>query len=169
MQTDSTLYGSHALVASRLRQSADLMLACAFVVVGVVAVGLVPDGSVLRFILVAPVLFVVPGYLLIQACVVKESKRRSRLTHVLLAVGVTPPVLGLIALATALVPGGFRLAFIAAAVAVACFGMAALADYRRTQHALARVQRAEVRGRARAASPSLAPAVAEASPPQGTQ
>jgi uncharacterized membrane protein len=53
----------------------------------------------------------------------------------LATIGLSPAVVGLAALATALVPGGFRPANIIASVTFTCLGLAAIAVWRRQQAA----------------------------------
>lgn len=118
--------------ASRLRRSPDVALGAVLALVAAFAVAFLPGGTPLRVGLVAPVLLVVPGYLLIQAFVVAADPRRSRATHAILAIGVSPGLVGLLALSTAVVQGGFRPVPIVAVVTVACLALAAVAVRRRT-------------------------------------
>jgi uncharacterized membrane protein len=71
-------------------------------------------------------LLLVPGYVLVQAIV-----RRPRLWHAAAAPGLGIPVVGLLALATALLPRGFVISNIIAVVAVGTLGLAAAAWWRR--------------------------------------
>lgn len=90
-----------------------------------------PEGDTLRLVVAAPIVLVVPGYLVLQSVFVPARPARQRLIHALFAVGLSPVVLGLLALTTALVPGGFRTGPIMATVTVACLALAGLAGYRR--------------------------------------
>lgn len=90
-----------------------------------------PEGDMLRLVIAAPIVLVVPGYLVLQAVFVPARPPRQRLIHVLFAVGLSPVILGLLALTTALVPSGFRTGPIVAVVTVACLALAGLAGYRR--------------------------------------
>lgn len=124
--------GAHPSWADRLWRAPDVALAAALALAAAIAFALLPGGGALRVALVVPVLLVVPGYLLIQALVVPPASGRRRALHSLLAVGVSPGVVGLLALSTALVPGGFRPVPIVVVVTVACLVLAAVALYRRS-------------------------------------
>lgn len=124
-------------------QKVDLLAGVALTFVAVFAVVFLPAGSLLRAFLAAPVLFVVPGYLLIQALVVPAASIRSRVVHGLVALGVSPGVVGLLALSTAVVDGGFRPIPIVTVVTVASLLFAGIALYRRSAR-LASPSRAHV-------------------------
>lgn len=109
----------------------DVYLAGALALLGAFAVAALPDGSALRIALVLPVLFFAPGYLLLQALPIPRVRRWSHGVHALLAIGVSPAIVGLLALSTALIPGGFRPAPIVTVVTVASLALAAVALYRR--------------------------------------
>lgn len=111
--------------------SVDLVLCCLAVALMALAVLALP-GSPLRAVLVAPALLLVPGYLLLQALF---PVRAERPRHLLLSLGVSPPLVALLALATALVPGGFREGTILATVAAGSLMLAALAWTRRRTRA----------------------------------
>ena len=66
-----------------------------------------PGGSLLRAVLLGVTLLVVPGYLLMQA-VEPAAGRARRAVHAAIALGVSPALVGLAALSTALLPGGFQ-------------------------------------------------------------
>lgn len=85
----------------------------------------------LRAALALVLLPLVPGYLLVQAV----EPRAPRPAHLALALGLGLPLVGLAALATALVPGGFRPMPILVAQAVLAAGLATVALVRRS-HAL---------------------------------
>lgn len=91
-----------------------------------------PAGSGLRAIVALPILLVVPGYLLIEATV-GSIKPGQRGLHALVALGVSPPLVALLALSTAALPGGFHAGPIVAAVTIACLGLAVLAARRRAR------------------------------------
>lgn len=113
----------------------DLLAGAALALGAALAYASLPDGSILRVALVAPVLLVVPGYLLLQAVVVPRTTGRARLVHALAALGISPAVVGLLALSTALVPGGFRPASMVTAVTGACLVLAVVASRRRSEAA----------------------------------
>jgi uncharacterized membrane protein len=89
------------------------------------------EGDLARVVLTLPVLLWAPGYLLMQAMLVPARDARRRAVHAVAAVGVSPAVVGLLALATAILPGGFRPAVIVSVVTLACVALAATAYYRR--------------------------------------
>lgn len=96
-----------------------------------------PGGSVLRVSLSAAILFFVPGYLLLEAAAGPAANLRSSLLRSALAIGISPAIVGLLALATALAPQGFRPAAIVVAVTLGCFALAGVATWRRfAQHRL---------------------------------
>jgi len=79
-------------------------------------------------------LFTVPGYLLVQTLVVPARPAASRWVHALLGVGISPAVVGLLALSTAMIPGAFRPVVIISIVIGACAALAAAAFGRRSLH-----------------------------------
>ncbi len=115
-----------APAAARLRWL-DLALASAATVIAAFAV-MLPNGAT-RAALTLPVIVFVPGYLLLQA-VLGKGEPPSPL-HVIVAVGISPPLVGLLALLTAIVPGGFTAGPIIAVVTTACLALAAVALVRR--------------------------------------
>ncbi len=117
----------------RWNGSLDLVLSCAVVALAALAYMMSSDGSALRVALALTVLFFIPGYLLIEASVGPSAERRVRVMRACVAVGLSPAIVGLLALATAILPGGFRPASIVVAVTVACFVFAGLAFVRRSR------------------------------------
>lgn len=109
----------------------DLAVAVGLVLVAVLVAASRPEGDAVRLAVAAPVVLVVPGYLLLQAALVPARSAKMRVVHAAAAIGLSPVVLGLAALATALVPGGFQTGPIVAVVTVFCLALAALAGYRR--------------------------------------
>jgi len=108
----------------------DLVASCALVALAAVAYATLSGGSGLRVALAVPVLFFVPGYLLIEAVSVTAAGRH-RAIHAWIAVGVSPAIVGLLALATVLLPGGFQGGSIVGVVTAACFALAGCAFWRR--------------------------------------
>lgn len=123
-----------ALPMARPGNLIDLVACCGLVIVAVLAFAMMPAGSVLRLALALPFLLFVPGYLLIEAVAGPARPRSSRAVRCALALGVSPPLVGLLALATALVPGGFTAAPIVAILTVSCLGLAGAALWRRRTH-----------------------------------
>lgn len=113
-------------------QTVDLGVAVVLILAAAWVAWVLPEGDTLRLVVAAPVVLVVPGYLVLQAVFVPARPPRQRLVHALFAIGLSPIVLGLLALTTALVPSGFRTGPIVAAVTVACLALAGLAGFRRT-------------------------------------
>jgi uncharacterized membrane protein len=109
----------------------DLVACAALAALAGVAFLALPGGSVLRMALALSVLFFVPGYLLIEAAVGPARRSGARAVRALLAIGASPPLVGLLALATALLPGGFRAGPIVALLCVTCLSLAAAAAWRR--------------------------------------
>ncbi len=115
---------------SARRDLLDLALPC--VAAGLAALALLlPDGSGLRMALALPLLLFVPGHLLIAAVAPWPATARRRLVRACVAVGVSPPIVGLLALSTTLLPGGFRASSIVAVVTAACLALAGAAAWRR--------------------------------------
>ncbi|HUR63720.1 MAG TPA: DUF1616 domain-containing protein [Candidatus Thermoplasmatota archaeon] len=115
---------------SRLARVPDLAAAALLALLGALVATSLPAGSTLRAAATLPILLVVPGYLLIEATVTSKGKGQRGL-HALLGIGVSPPLVALLALATAIVPGGFHAPAIIALVTLACLALAAVAALRR--------------------------------------
>lgn len=115
----------------------DLAACCALVALAAAGYLLLPGGSGLRVALAVPVLFFVPGYVLIEATSVTPTAGRRRAIHAWLAIGVSPAVVGLLGLSTAFLPGGFQGGSIVGVVTGACLALAGCAFWRR-QRASAR-------------------------------
>jgi uncharacterized membrane protein len=114
------------------RIAADLVAACTLVSLAALAFVALPAGSWLRVTLALGALLFAPGYLLIEAVVGPSTLLLARRTlHACIAIGVSPVLVGLLALCTALGPGGFRPGAIVATVTFACFAIAAVAYARR--------------------------------------
>jgi len=73
----------------------------------------------------------VPGHLLVTACTSAPHTGMQRLVRALVALGISAPVVGLLALSTALLPGGFLASSIVAVVSGACVMLAGAAVVRR--------------------------------------
>lgn len=114
----------------------DLSGATVLVVLGAFAAFSLPAGP-LRMLLTLPVLLFAPGYLLLQAFVVPPARGAKAGWQCLAAIGVSPAVVGLLALATAIVEGGFRTGAIVLLTTLGSLGFAAMALVRR--RALARL------------------------------
>lgn len=109
----------------------DILVAVTLGLVAALAFALLPEGSTLRLLLAMPMLFFVPGYLLIQAFAVPAAPRKERAVHGLFAVGVSPAVVGLLAFSTSLLPGGFRPVSIVVMVTLGVLAFATVAVMRR--------------------------------------
>lgn len=109
----------------------DLLACCALVAAACAAYAWLPGGSALRMAAAVSVLFFAPGYLLVEAVAGPAGAASARLLRALVAVGTSPAIVGLLALGTAVLPGGFRPVPILALLAVACATMAAAALWRR--------------------------------------
>ncbi|HUR61786.1 MAG TPA: DUF1616 domain-containing protein [Candidatus Thermoplasmatota archaeon] len=107
----------------------DLVAAACLAVLAALLAFTMPAGSALRAFLALPILLVVPGYLLIEAAV-SSVKPGQRGLHALVAIGVSPPFVGLLALLTA-VFGAFHTGPIILTVTAACLGLAFVAAWRR--------------------------------------
>jgi uncharacterized membrane protein len=118
----------------RLSRVSDLAAAAILAVLAALLAAALPAGSTLRALATLPVLLVVPGYLLVEAAVPSVT-RSQRALHALVGLGVSPPLVALLALATAIVPGGFHAPAIVAAVTLACLALAAVAWRRRLRMA----------------------------------
>lgn len=90
-----------------------------------------PAGSTMRAVLTLPVLLVAPGYLLLQTILVPVRPPPRRLLHAVLGLGISPPLLGLMALSTTVVPGTFTPDALIAAVTLGCLALGTLAVFRR--------------------------------------
>ncbi len=108
----------------------DVVLAMVAIVAAAAAAFLIPDGTIVRWALAIPVLLVVPGYLLLQAILVPAKPVSSRGVHALLSLGISPPLVGLLALTTALF-GAFHAGPIIAVVTGACLLLGVTALLRR--------------------------------------
>lgn len=122
----------------------------------------------LRMAVTLPVLLLAPGYLLLQAVVVPPAKGAGLLRQLLACLGISPAVVGLLALSTAIVAGAFKPLVIVAAVTVGCLAFATIAIQRRRARLQTRAPNAK-RTTARAVAPTppgrnSAPLVAAASP-----
>jgi uncharacterized membrane protein len=81
--------------------------------------------------LTLPMLLFVPGYLLLQAFVVPAATGAARGWQALASLGISPAMMGLFALLTAVVEGGFRLGAIVALSLLGCLALGAAALVRR--------------------------------------
>lgn len=113
---------------------ADLAAAAALAVLAGVAQVALPGGSWMRIGPALLLLFFVPGYLLIEAVIGPAADLGTRLIRCACAIGVSPPLVGLLALTTALSPRGFKPSAIVLSITVACLVLAAIALWRRTTH-----------------------------------
>lgn len=136
-EPDPTARGQPAEGRVRWKRSADVVVAAGLMLVAALAAAVLPDGSMLRLAVALPILGIAPGYLLLQALIVPARSWTARGRHALLALGLSPAVLGLLALSTAIVPGGFRPVPIAATVTVGCLAFAGVALRRRWSQARA--------------------------------
>src|SRR6185369_16471690 len=85
----------------------DLFATAAFALLAAFAFVALPAGGWPRVVLALAVLLFAPGYLLLEAVTPTDADRR-RALHAFLAIGVSPGLVGLLALTTAILPGGFR-------------------------------------------------------------
>lgn len=108
------------------------MVAAGLAIIAALVASVTPAGNPLRLFVTLPIILVVPGYLLIQVFMVPARSTAARCVHALLGVGVSPALLGLLAMSTALLPGGFRPYTIILAVTLACLVMAGVAAARRS-------------------------------------
>ncbi len=108
------------------------------VVLAALAAFALPEGSIARWAFTLPVVLVAPGYLLLQTIFVPVKPVASRLVHGLVSLGISPALVGLLALSTALVPGGFQPSAIILVVtgASVVFGVLALFRRARAGHAV---------------------------------
>ena len=112
-------------------RSWDLLACCFLVAAGCTASVGLADGTALRMAFALPLLFFAPGYLLIEAVAGPAKASAHRAVRALLAIGVSPALVGLLALAAAVLPAGFRPAPILILLAVACGIMAIAGFWRR--------------------------------------
>ncbi len=117
---------------ARLRQSTDLLIAAPLAVLAALVASLLPAGDPIRIVLTLTILLTVPGYLLLQAIFVPAGPIRSRAIQALFGIGVSPVVVGLLALSTALFVGGFGATAIIVTVTMACLALALVAFIRRS-------------------------------------
>jgi hypothetical protein len=89
------------------------------------------EGDVRRTALVLPGLLWAPGYAALEAAIVPAAPVAVRLRHAALALGLSVPAVGLLALLTAYLPGGFRAGTLVATVALATVALAGIAGIRR--------------------------------------
>lgn len=108
----------------------DVAVGAGLVVTAFVASTALPPSS-LRLALVLPMLLFAPGYLLLQAFVVPAAPRSARTWQALASLGISPAVLGLLALATSIVQGGFRSDAILLLTTIGSLAFAATALVRR--------------------------------------
>jgi hypothetical protein len=133
----------------------DVAAASALVVLAFAASTSLPAGS-LRLLLVLPMLLFAPGYLLLQAFVVPAAPPAARAWQALASLGISPAVLGLLALATSIVQGGFREDAILGLTALGSLAFAGAALVRR--RALARAPTARPNEAPQAATAKTGPA-----------
>lgn len=112
-------------------RSVDLLVAAGLMVLAAIVALVLPDGSMLRLAIVVPILLLAPGYLLLQALLVPARSAATRGRHLVLSLGVSPALLGLLALSTALVPGGFKQGAILGVVTVGSIVLGAVGFRRR--------------------------------------
>jgi hypothetical protein len=106
------------------------MLGCVLATMVAWGATALPPGDFVRVLLTLPIILFVPGYLALQA-VVGRSFARDQRRQAMAAFGLSPALVGLVALATAIIPGGFQLGVIANAILVTCILLAAGAIARR--------------------------------------
>lgn len=109
----------------------DLWLASAATVLAAVAAFLLPDGSLVRLLVTAPAWLFLPGYLMLQALLVPVRPPALRVVHAVAAIGLSIPMVGLLALATVVLPGGLSERSIVAVVTFVCLALAVVAGMRR--------------------------------------
>ena len=86
----------------------------------------------MRLVVTLAILLTVPGYLLLQAIFVPAGPIHSRAVQALIGVGVSPVVVGLLALSTALMIGGYGATAIIVTVTLTCLALALIAFTRRS-------------------------------------
>ena len=109
----------------------DLAACAALALLGALAVALLAPRNPLRAALAMPVLFLVPGYLLLQIVFGRQAGWGGRASQAVLAVGVSPPVVGVLSLLTLVLPGGMRPAAIVWIVTIGCLALCGAAFLRR--------------------------------------
>lgn len=112
----------------------DLVLAAALALVAALLASMGPaSAGPLRLALAATVVFFVPGYLLLEAALPRRSLEggTSWAFRAAMAIGLSPALVALAALSTALVPGAFRAPVIVAVVSLLCVALAGVAVVRR--------------------------------------
>lgn len=109
----------------------DLLACCALVASACAAYAWLPGGSALRMAAAISVLFFAPGYLLIEAVAGPVKSSGARVVRAFLAIGVSPAIVGLLALGAGVLPGGFRPVPILILLAVACGALAVAGFWRR--------------------------------------
>jgi hypothetical protein len=108
----------------------DVVAASALAVVAAAASSNLDPGP-LRLALTLPMLLFVPGYLLLQAFVVPAATGAARGWQALASFGISPALVGMFALLTAVVEGGFRLGAIVVLSLLGCLALGAAALVRR--------------------------------------
>lgn len=114
--------------------SLDLVAALAVTVLAGLIAAIDAGGPALgvRGLLGALVVFFVPGYLLMEVLFPPRDPRSPpKALRLVMALGLSPPLVALLALSTALVHGGFRPQAIIAVIALACMALGAAAMARR--------------------------------------
>ena len=109
----------------------DIAAASLLAVVAAAASAYLAAGSPLRLALTLPMLLFVPGYLLLQAFVVPAATGMPRVWQALASLGISPALVGLFALLTSVVEGGFRLGAIVALSLIGCLALGAAGLVRR--------------------------------------
>ena len=111
---------------------ADVLVAVGVLLVAAVLATVGDGAGVVRYLFAGLVVFLVPGYLLLEALLPSNQPGAPpRAWRLAAAVGLSPALVGLLALATALVPGAFRPGTIIAVITLACIAFAAVAVLRR--------------------------------------
>lgn len=113
----------------------DLVLGAAVAIAAGVAALYHPEKTLLRAVLTVPALLIVPGYFLLQTVIPSTDHRPTRPVQGALAVGLSPPLVALIALATTLTPWGFQQTPIVLGVMFTSLVLVALTLYRRVSWA----------------------------------
>lgn len=116
---------------NRFRDDRDILIAATLVLAALLAVLALPDGHLLRVVLVVPILLALPGYLFLQVFFVPPETGMARNWQIMLSIGLSPVLVALLAFSTSLFPGGFRPAAIVAVVTAACLAFAVVTMYRR--------------------------------------
>lgn len=108
----------------------DVVAAAAVALVAAFTSSTGSEGGVRLLFGLAMLLFV-PGYLLLQAFAVPVPSGQARLWQALASLGISPALVGVLALVTSVVQGAFRLDAILILVTLTCLGFAAAAIVRR--------------------------------------